>query len=220
LYDAAILDALRAYHDPRYASFSQLLQSSFDQAVDRFADGGIDLLHIDGLHTYEAVRHDYGQWLGKVSDAGVILIHDTFEKRLDFGVFKLWAEVEDQFPSFQFHHGHGLGVLGVGKHLPPAFLEFLDEARRAPEGVREVFAALGRANSAWCQLRLAAGRLFDQQAGINAYKRQIGEMADPQWQDFSSALSRPLAYVNYTIDQVGALVRHAADLARRAGASK
>lgn len=219
-YDAGLLDALRAYHDPRYGSFSQLEPSTFDQAADRFADGSIDLLHIDGLHTYEAVRHDYDTWFGKMSDAGVILMHDTTSRLAGFGVFKLWAEVETQFPSFQFHHGSGLGVLGVGKHLPPAFLEFLDEARRAPEGVREVFTALGRGNSTSCGLRIAICRLFDQQAGVNAYKRQMGERPDPQWQDLSSALSRPVTYVNYTADQVGALLRHTADLARRAEASK
>ena len=50
-----ILENLRSHHDARYVEFSQLLELTFDEAAFRFADGEIDLLHIDGYHTYEAV---------------------------------------------------------------------------------------------------------------------------------------------------------------------
>src|SRR5437660_299962 len=40
---AEILDELKAHHDPLYGSFSQLIQSSFDDALPHFENGTIDL---------------------------------------------------------------------------------------------------------------------------------------------------------------------------------
>src|SRR4029453_7486205 len=42
-YDLTVLDGLGAHHDPIYGSFSALIQSSFDDALQHFADGEINL---------------------------------------------------------------------------------------------------------------------------------------------------------------------------------
>jgi methyltransferase family protein len=141
--DDAVLSKLRTHHDPLYAQFSRLVQSTFDEASTHFDDSSIDLLHLDGFHTYEAVKYDFETWLNKMSKNGIVLLHDTNVRERDFGVCRFWAEVCEAYPNFAFLHGHGLGVLSVGEHMPEdlRFLFSADELQTAH--VRQFFHTLG-----------------------------------------------------------------------------
>ena len=114
LYGEEVYRDLRDFHDTHYAAFSNLLRSTFDDAVHYFENGSIDLLHIDGHHTYEAVKHDFETWRPKLSDRAIVLFHDTNVRERNFGVYQFFAEISKQFPSFEFSHGYGLGVVAFG----------------------------------------------------------------------------------------------------------
>jgi hypothetical protein len=142
-YGPEVLANLRAHHDPLYSSFSSLVQSSFDDALPLFADGSIDLLHIDGCHRYEAVKHDFECWLPKLSKRGVVMFHDTSMRVEDFGVWQLWEELVPKHPHFGFVHGCGLGILGVGKEWPAGMGQFFEATESERAGLEVFFAQLG-----------------------------------------------------------------------------
>ncbi len=143
-YDEAVYAEFKAWHDRHYAAFSTAMRMTFDTAAANFEAGNIDLLHIDGTHTYDAVKHDFETWLPKMSERGVVLFHDVAVRDGDFGVWKLWAEVSAGRGHFEFLHGNGLGVLVTGTQVPEKFRAFLELAQAIPDAVRSLFEAFGQ----------------------------------------------------------------------------
>ena len=143
-YDESVFAGFRSFHDPLYRAFSTLLRLDFAAAAGRFADGSIDLLHIDGAHDYDSVRRDFEAWLPKLSNRAVVLFHDTNVREADFGVWRLFAELREHYPGFEFVHASGLGVLAVGTEVPEAVAALcrLHDAASLRR-VRERFAAIG-----------------------------------------------------------------------------
>jgi hypothetical protein len=141
-YPEEVFEEFSRYHDTRFASFSRLVRSTFDRTLEHFGDGTVDLLHIDGLHTFEAVTHDFETWLPKLSPRGVVLFHDINVRENDFGVWKLWADLCDRYRHFSFHHGHGLGVLGVGKDVGPELKWLFDLSDNATQNATATFVRL------------------------------------------------------------------------------
>jgi hypothetical protein len=118
-YGEEVFAEVDAYNRAHYSAFSTLLRCTFEEALSNFEPQSIDLLHIDGLHTYEAISQEFQGWLPKVRPGGIILLHDTVARGNDFGVWKFWEQVSARFESFEFQHQSGLGVLRVpGPTLP------------------------------------------------------------------------------------------------------
>jgi len=90
-----------------------LLQKTFSEALGDFKDNTIDLLHIDGLHTYEAVSEDFATWLPKLKPNGIILFHDVTANAAEngYGSVRFWNEITEQYPNLQLTHNWGLGIL-------------------------------------------------------------------------------------------------------------
>ena len=182
LYGPEVLADLRAHHDPLYGSFSRLIQSTFDEALQHFGPETIDLLHIDGYHTYEAVKHDFDAWLPRMSRVGVILLHDINVREGDFGVWKLWDELTIQYPHFAFAHGHGLGVLAVGRDCPKALQKLLGASEEDAATIRNFVFELGHRLSVRMQQRLLtaerdrlAQEVAQAQVTVQAQQQALGE---------------------------------------------
>ncbi|MDD1005304.1 glycosyltransferase [Pseudomonas sp. TNT2022 ID642] len=142
-YGQDVLNQLRARHDVPYSSFSRLLRETFDDAAQHFAPKSVDLLHIDGLHSYEAVKNDWDTWLPLLSDKAIVIFHDVNVRENGFGVWKLFEEIEVNYPTFRFDHAHGLGVVAAGKDVPDE-LKFLFELSDTDKvSIREFYKELG-----------------------------------------------------------------------------
>lgn len=113
-YGESVFEQVRDYNDEFYGETSTLLRMDFDEALNEFKDRTIDFLHIDGSHDYESVKKDFLHWLPKVSCSGKILLHDVNVQRKDYGVKRLWSELQREYKTSSHNVHHGLGVLDMG----------------------------------------------------------------------------------------------------------
>lgn len=91
-----------------------LIRGFFDD-VHHTWNTPIDILHIDGFHSYEAVKNDYEKWSKFVVDSGVIMFHDTNSHDTRFGVKQFFNELD--MPKFEFMEFQGLGIVSKDANL-------------------------------------------------------------------------------------------------------
>ena len=167
-YDENVFNAVAQQNAEKYANFSQLIRSSFDEALQRFEDRSIDLLHIDGRHFYSDVKHDFETWRPKLSDNAIVLFHDTSVREREFGVWQLFEELSGHYPAFQFFHGNGLGILATGE-APAALSPLFEASDQDAEQIRAVYAGLGSAIS----VRLLQGQLAERETQLIQRETQL-----------------------------------------------
>ena len=119
-YEEDVYQFVDNYNKLNFSHFSNLLQMTFEGAVKKFDDQSVDLIHIDGFHSYEAVHSDYETWKQKMSPNGFMLFHDTSVEQPGFGVKRFWNELMNKYPNqcFEFYHSHGLGVFSLDSGSP------------------------------------------------------------------------------------------------------
>lgn len=175
---------VKSYFSGNYPEIAELLRMDFDAATSEFEDGSIDLLHIDGFHTYEAVKHDFDRWLPKMSRRGVVLLHDTNVRERDFGVFRLMDELSERYPAFEFVHSHGLGVVQVGLEASDS-VKFLMTGEVDDDGIpaRDYFSTLGNALVGRAFAKILSGDDSDQLErgfGLASLRKQEFEAENAQ----------------------------------------
>jgi hypothetical protein len=91
----------------------ELVVGDFD-SISKLWKTPIDILHIDGLHTYEAVKNDFTNWSPFVKEDGIVLFHDIAVQ--SFGVKEFFKELTGGYKLF-FLHSAGLGIFTRNKDL-------------------------------------------------------------------------------------------------------
>ena len=89
-YDESVFQSVVTRNNDKYSAFSSLIRSTFEGALDYFADGSVDLLHVDGRHFYDDVKYDFTLWRPKLTEDAVVLFHDTNVREREFGVWKFF----------------------------------------------------------------------------------------------------------------------------------
>ena len=106
-YDETTFNQVSEHNQANYPAISSLIRSSFDDALRHFENESIDVLHLDGLHTEEAVRHDLNLWLPKLRPSGILLLHDVRVRSKGFGVWKAWEELQSESRSWTLRMDRG-----------------------------------------------------------------------------------------------------------------
>lgn len=108
----------------------EMMKMSFDQAIDHIEDRSIDILHIDGSHFYEDVKHDFETWRYKLKDDAVILFHDIGDEVINgaiMGSHTYWNELKQQYSwTMEFDFSCGLGILFTSSNLYERFNKTID----------------------------------------------------------------------------------------------
>lgn len=154
-YGENIYNEIVPYIENTYGSFAHTLRMTFDDASKLFASGSIDVLHIDGYHTKEAIMHDFETWVDKLGNRGVALFHDINVRLPGYGGVEAWRDISYRYPHFSFYHSSGLGVALVGKNQPARLIELVNLGLEAANLVRNHFENAGKLPVAMMHQRLA-----------------------------------------------------------------
>jgi predicted O-methyltransferase YrrM len=74
----------------------------------------VDLLFIDGDHTYGGVRRDFEMYAPLVRPGGIVAFHDVLRhSQPDCEVNRFWSEIKEHYPTRTFLDERDVGPRGV-----------------------------------------------------------------------------------------------------------
>lgn len=201
-YNNTIFNQVDTHNKTYYSNFSTLLRMTFDEARAHLADGSIDLLHIDGLHTYKAVKSDFETWLPKLAPGAVVLFHDIAVTEGDFGVWKLWAELKERYSkNLEFNHSHGLGILQIDNLANKPYMAWLEKDNPMKELIQSYFSILGARQE--CEILKSHVSEITQ---LNETQKKLIEQLSQSMENLlnsrSWSVTKPLRWVSESVSKV------------------
>jgi len=91
-------------------------EATFNRTVSALKDAAVDLLFIDGDHSYNGVKKDFLQYRTLVRPGGLIVFHDILESKIDndITVAPLWREIQRDFQTEEIVESYNQGQFGIG----------------------------------------------------------------------------------------------------------
>ncbi len=90
--------------------------STMSTVINHLGECKLDLLFIDGDHTYRGAKRDFEMYSPLVRKGGLVAFHDIVphRERPDIGVPQLWQELKSRYRCEEFSvetHRNGIGVV-------------------------------------------------------------------------------------------------------------
>ena len=203
-YGEDVFEKVDAHNKEHYDRFSRLLRMTFDEATAYFNDGSIDLLHMDGMHSYDAVKHDFEAWLPKLAPGAVIVVHDTNVREHGFGVYKFWEELQVCYPlNIEFEHSCGLGVIQLDGGEAGKQLSWLVPGAPEKQMLKKYFSALGARQVERIELNELHKAMANRDRQITSLSQALGDR-DGQISEIYQAVferDRQIACLNLTVNE-------------------
>jgi predicted O-methyltransferase YrrM len=90
--------------------------ASLENVKAALGGNALDLLYIDGDHSYQGVKSDFEMYSSLVRPGGLIVFHDValHEVRHDCHVSELWDELKGLYPATELIQDSNQGWAGIG----------------------------------------------------------------------------------------------------------
>jgi hypothetical protein len=134
-------DAVQIVMDVMDVTNVEMLRGDFNSFAKIWTKP-IDILHIDGGHSFAEVMNDFEHWQHFVKEDGLILFHDIAVEYPGFGVKAFFFEELKKrnvaYLAF-FSHSYGLGVYTKNAKMVKAIQEEFNNKRNRNDGDSDFF---------------------------------------------------------------------------------